>query len=41
MNRYQVSEEDAHRFLQRRSMNRGMKMVQTAQEILKEGGQDG
>ena len=34
MNKYKVTEEAAHRFLQKSSMNHGMKMVDTARNIL-------
>ncbi len=34
MNKYKVTEEAAHRFLQKSSMNHGMKMVDTAKNIL-------
>ena len=34
MNKYKVTEEAAHRFLQKSSMNHGMKMVDTAGNIL-------
>ena len=34
MNKYKITEEAAHRFLQKNSMNRGKKMIDTAKEIL-------
>ena len=36
MDRHGMSEEQAHRFLQKRSMDAGAKMVQTAQMVLEE-----
>ncbi len=34
MNKYKITEDAAHRFLQKNSMNRGMKMIDTAKMIL-------
>ena len=34
MNKYKITEDAAHRFLQKNSMNRGMKMIDTAKTIL-------
>ena len=36
MNHHHISEESAHRYLQRNSMNRGMKMAQLAKMLLQE-----
>lgn len=34
MNKYKLTEEAAHRFLQKNSMNKGLKMVETARLVL-------
>ena len=34
MNKYKITEDAAHRFLQKNSMTRGMKMIDTAKTIL-------
>lgn len=36
MNKYKINETAAHRFIQKNSMNKGMKMIETAKLILKD-----